>query len=121
MTGSASGKAFREGISLIELMDVFPTEKAAQEWFEAIYWPDGERRCRHCDGRPTRPVPSGKPMPYWCSACRFYFSVKTGTAMADSKIPLRKWALAIYLCLTSLKSVPSMKLHRDLKVTQKSA
>ena len=41
--------------------------------------------------------------------------------MADSKLPLQKWALAIYLCLTSLKSVSSMKLHRDLGITQKSA
>ncbi|MDE0404993.1 MAG: IS1595 family transposase [Nitrospira sp.] len=121
MTRHAPGKAFRAGISLLELMDVFPTEDAAREWFEAIYWPDGERRCGHCDGAQTRPVPSGKPMPYWCSTCRSYFSVKTGTAMADSKIPLRKWAIGIYLCLTSLKSVSSMKLHRDLKLTQKSA
>ena len=39
-----------------------------------------------------------------------YFSVKTGTPLASSNIPLRKWAIAIYLCLTSLKSVSSMKL-----------
>ena len=38
-----------------------------------------------------------------------------------SKIPLRKWAIAIYLCLTSLKSVSSMRLHRDLKISQKTA
>ena len=60
-------------------------------------------------------------MPYWCTDCRSYFSVKTGTPLASSNIPLRKWAIAIYLCLTSLKSVSSMKLHRDLKISQKSA
>ncbi|MCY3660605.1 MAG: hypothetical protein OXG36_16495 [Caldilineaceae bacterium] len=32
-----------------------------------------------------------------------------------------KWAIAIYLCLTSLKSVSSMKLHRDLDISQKAA
>ena len=116
----APGKAFRAGISLIELMEVFPTEDAAREWFEAIYWPDGTR-CGHCDGARVRAVPSGKPMPWWCTDCRKYFSVKTGTAMADSKLPLRKWALGIYLCLTSLKSVSSMKLHRDLGIGQKAA
>ena len=41
--------------------------------------------------------------------------------MQNSKISLRKWAIAIYLCLTSLKSVSSMKLHRDLGVTQATA
>jgi transposase-like protein len=38
-----------------------------------------------------------------------------------SKVPLRKWAIAIYLELTSLKSISSMKLHRDLAITQKTA
>ena len=60
-------------------------------------------------------------MPYWCSDCRSYFSVKTGTAMQASKVPLRKWAIAIYLCLTSLKSVSSMKLQRDIGVSQPTA
>ena len=41
--------------------------------------------------------------------------------MARTNIPMRKWAIAIYLCLTNLKSVSSMKLHRDLGITQKSA
>ena len=60
-------------------------------------------------------------MPYWCSECRSYFSVRTGTAIARSKVSMRKWAIAIYLELTSLKSISSMKLHRDLGVTQKTA
>ena len=41
--------------------------------------------------------------------------------MENSKVPLRKWAFAIYICLTSLKSVSSMKLHRDIKVSQPTA
>ena len=59
--------------------------------------------------------------PYWCSDCRSYFSVRTGTALERSKVPLRKWAFAVYIVTTSLKSVSSMKLHRDLGVTQKTA
>ena len=117
---SAPGKAFRAGITLPELMATFPTEEKAAEWFEDLYWPRG-RRCGHCGGDQTAPVPNARPMPYRCRECRKYFSVKTGTAMADSKVPLQKWAIAIYLCLTSLKSVSSMKLHRDLGVTQKTA
>ena len=64
---------------------------------------------------------SHKKMPYWCSDCRSYFSIKTGTSMENSKIPLRKWAIAIYLCLTSLKSISSMKLRRDIGVSQPTA
>ena len=38
--------------------------------------------------------------------------------MEGSNIPLSKWALTAYLMTTSLKGVSSMKLHRDLGVTQ---
>lgn len=117
---SAPGKHYRKGITLIELLALFPDEETATRWFEGIVWPDG-RVCRKCGSEATREVPNAKPMPYWCTDCRSYFSVRTGTAIARSNVPLQKWAIAIYLCLTSLKSVSSMKLHRDLGVTQKSA
>ena len=116
----APGRADRDGISLIELMEMFPDEAAATRWFEGTVW-GGQRCCGKCGSTNTRPVPNAKPMPYWCSDCRGYFSVRTGTAIARSNVPLRKWAIAIYLCLTSLKSVSSMKLHRDLDVSQKTA
>ena len=57
-------------------------------------WPDG-RHCPKCGSVRTRDA-SHKYMPYWCTDCRSYFSVKTGTAMQASKIPMRKWAIAIY-------------------------
>lgn len=116
----APGKAFREGVSLVELIELFPNEAAAAEWFEDIYWPNG-RTCGHCGSDNTHEVQGGKPMPYRCRACRRYFSIKTGTAMAGSNIKLHKWAIGIYLCLTSLKSVSSMKLKRDLNIGQKAA
>ena len=58
---------------------------------------------------------------YRCTDCRSYFSVKTGTALEWSRISLRKWVFAIYLEVTSHKGVSLMKLHRDIKVTQKTA
>ena len=60
-------------------------------------------------------------MPYRCRACRLQFSVRTGTVFERSKVPLKKWAYAIYLTVTSLKGVSSMKLHRDVRVCQKTA
>lgn len=116
----APGKAHRVGVTLLALLDLFPDEESATRWFESQVWPNG-RRCGHCGGKVTSEVPNVKPMPYWCSTCRSYFSVRTGTALERSKVPLRKWAIAIYLELTSLKSISSMKLHRDLGVTQKTA
>ena len=119
MARKAPGKAHRKGMTIVQLMDMFPTEEVATEWFESVVWPDG-RHCPKCGSLRTREA-SHKKMPYWCSDCRSYFSVKTGTAMQASKIPLRKWAIAVYLCLTSLKSVSSMKLQRDIGVSQPTA
>ena len=116
----APGKAHRKGITLLGLMRRFPTEDKAREWFEKIVW-NGERCCGHCGSLRTSVVKNAKPMPYRCKDCRKYFSVKTGTALACSNLPLQTWAFAIYLCLANLKSVSSMKLHRDLGVTQKTA
>ena len=109
----------REDFTLAQMMDMFPSEDTAREWFEDIIW--GEiRACMKCLSTRTQTA-SHKYMPYWCTDCRSYFSVKTGTPMANSKIPLRKWALAIYLCLNSNNSVSSIKLHRDIGVSQPAA
>ena len=58
--------------------------------------------------------------PYNCRDCQ-HFSAWIGTVLERSRVPLRKWLFALYLETTSLKGVSSMKLHRDLKVTQKTA
>ena len=114
------GKAHRDGISLLELSEMFPDEDAARSWFENILWPTGERFCPRCGSADTHEA-SHKKMPYRCRDCRSYFSVKTCTVMEGSPLPLRKWVYAIYLDVTSLKGVSSMKLHRDLGITQKAA
>ena len=104
----------------MELADKFPDEKFAIKWFESIYWPK-TRCCGHCGSLSTHETPHHKSMPYRCNDCRGYFSVRTGTAFQCSRLSLRKWAFAIYLYVTNLKSISSMKLHRDIKVTQKTA
>ena len=116
----APGKSNRNGISLLELGVLFPDEKSAARWFEETYWPN-RRCCGRCGSLNTREVKNRQPMPYWCKDCRKYFSVRTGTALESSRLPLRKWAFAVYIYVTCLKSVSSMKLSRDLKVTQKTA
>ena len=116
MAHKSPGKSDREGITMVQLCDMFPDEDSARKWFESCVWPDG-RHCPHCGSVNTHDA-GHNDMPYRCSDCRGYFSVKTGTVMRKSKLPLRKWAFAIYLHLTSLKGVSSMKLHRDLGITE---
>jgi transposase-like protein len=121
MTHKAPGRSDRTGLTVLQLFQMFPDEAASRKWLEEIRWPEGQRHCPHCGSLKTTAVKNENPMPYHCGGCRQYFSVKTGTVMQSSKVALQKWVIAMYLMSTSLKGVSSMKLHRDLGLTQKSA
>ena len=41
--------------------------------------------------------------------------------LANSNVGFQKWVVAVYLVCTNLKGISSMKLHRDLDVSQKTA
>ena len=60
-------------------------------------------------------------MPYRCRDCRQHFSVRTGTVLAESRLPLHKWLMAIYMMTTARKGIPSTQMARELGITQKSA
>ncbi len=118
----APGRHYRAGITMVELFRMFPDDAAAEKWFERQRWEQTGLYCPLCGScDKVKEAPKRKPMPYWCGDCRKRFSVRTGTLMARSHISLQKWAIGIFLHLTSLKGVSSMKLHRDLGITQKSA
>ncbi len=124
MSQKALGKHFRKGISLIEITRMFPNDHVAEAWFEKQRWGAVGKpsTCPICSkSGKISSVPSRKPLPYWCGSCRRNFSVKTNSVMHRSHIGYQKWAMAIYLWTTTLKGVSSMKLHRDLEITQKSA
>lgn len=120
MAHNAPGKHFRKGITLVELFQMFPDDETAEQWFIKSRWPDGIR-CTYCFDDNIKTGISHATMPFRCNCCKRQFSVKTNSVMHASKISYQKWAIAIYLVGTSLKGVSSMKLHRDLGITQKSA
>ena len=120
MAQNAPGKHFRTGLSLIEVMRMFPDDATAEQWFIEQRWPDGVH-CPHCGSLNVQSGAAHKTMSHRCRDCRKWFSVKTGTVMQSSKLGLQVWALATYLLNTGLKGQSSMKLHRDLNVTQKTA
>ena len=122
MRTKAPGKAFRKGISLKQIMKMFPDNETAERWFVEQRWPDGVC-CHYCGSVNVQTDCKHKTMPYRCreKACGKKFSVKTGTVMEGSKIGYQDWIIATFQIMTSLKGVSSMKLHRDLGITQKSA
>ena len=119
-TSKGPGRADRKGLSLIELARMFPDSATAEAWFVRSRWPTGVC-CPFCGSLNIHNRKNRKPQPYKCRDCRKDFSPKTGTLMQGSNLSYQKWAFGIYLMSTNLKGVSSMKLHRDLKITQKSA
>ena len=120
MANKGPGKAHRKGITMVELMQMFPDDETAANWFVERRWPDGVH-CAHCESDNVQEGAKHPTMHYRCRSCRKFFSVKTNTVMHSSKLGYQVWALAIYLLATGLKGASSMKLHRDLGVTQKTA
>ena len=120
MAKQAPGKHFRKGLTLVGLFEMFPNDEAAEAWFVENRWPEG-LRCVHCGSKNAARQGKHPSMPFHCRECRRFFSVKTGTVMESSKLGYQKWALAIYILTTGIKGTSSMKLHRDIGVTQKTA
>lgn len=118
---NAPGRAHREGISYIDFTEMVSDEATARVFFEERRWP-GDTACPRCGSLKVRDISETKQsMPWRCDDCKCYFSVRTNSVMEDSRIPLKKWAWAVYIFSTSLKGVSSMKLHRDLGIAQNSA
>ncbi len=122
MAKRGPGKSEREGISLTKLIKMFPNDEAARVWFEKQIWPSGPH-CPHCGSFNVQHPTKHRTMTHRCRDCdgRPDFSLKTGNLMEGSKLGYQTWAIAIFLLTTNLKGVSSMKLHRDLEITQKSA
>ena len=118
--GKAPGKYFRKGMTLAQLFRMLPDDEIAERWFVESRWPNGVR-CPRCDSENIQERKTRKPQPYRCRNCRKDFSVKTDSLMHNSPLGCHVWLVAIYLLTTSVKGVSSMKLHRNLGITQKSA
>ncbi len=119
---SSPGKSHRKGLSLLDLTDLFPDDAAAERWIIEQRWPDGPF-CPHHGSLNVQENIKHPTMTHRCRDCpkRPMFSLKTGTILEGTKLGYRVWALAIFLMTTNIKGVSSMKLHRDLKITQKTA
>ncbi|MDB4971567.1 MAG: transposase [Myxococcales bacterium] len=56
-----------------------------------------------------------------CRACKAQFTVKVGTIMEDSPIPVRFWCLAFYRAAASKKGISAMQMQRETGLSYKSS
>jgi transposase-like protein len=104
--------------NLTDFADYFCDDKVCAEHLAAIRFRNGEY-CPHCRHDKINKFSDGKR--YRCAKCKTDFTIRNGTVFGDSKLPLRKWFMAIYLLTTSGKGISSYQLAKQIKVTQKTA
>ena len=100
---------------------IFHDEAKALSHIEAPRW-TGEPICPHCGSIKVRRM-GGKIQAgmFLCNDCRDKFTVRTGTVMERSHIPLHKWLLATHLLAASKKGMSAKQMERMLGVTYKTA
>jgi transposase-like protein len=103
--------------SIFDLINAFPTEQSCIEHLENLRWNgyvvspfDPESKVYKCAGNK-----------YKCKSTGKYFNVKTATIFEDTKIPLKKWFMALYIFSSHKKGISSHQLAKDITVTQKTA
>ena len=112
--------ASTETLSTFAFFQKFPDEDAARNYFETNRW-GNEPNCGHCGSTNVVECKDHKPMSHRCLDCRKHFSVRTGTVLAESRLPLQKWLLAVFMMTSARKGIPSTQMARELGITQKSA
>lgn len=106
--------------TLMEAIQYFSTGDNAHDFIVQMRWPNGVC-CPRCQSADVRAIPSRK---MWeCKACtkQKQFSVRVGTILEDSLIPLPKWMAAFWLLANAKNGISSYEVARSLGVTQKSA
>ena len=103
--------------TMLELVKAFPDEQKCIDYLEQIRWAgtpispfDPQSKVYKCKGNY-----------YKCKNTRKRFNVKTQTMFDNTKLPLEKWFLAIWVVTSHKKGLASTNLAEQIGVTQKSA
>ena len=104
--------------TLIQLLDFFKDEETCISYLEQQRW-GGNPACPFCGV--INPYRTNRGFKCSDKQCHKKFTVKVGTIYENSKIPLRTWYAAVYLCTSSKKGISSLQASRQLGITQKTA
>ena len=99
----------RKGLSVPELLQLYGTEAQSEEALAKIRWPNGYR-CPRCDGSLDGLVYGRRLKRYQCRQCGYQATVRAGTIMEATKLPLTILFLAFNLIGQAKTSISSL-LH----------
>ncbi|WP_158605895.1 IS1595 family transposase [Taibaiella sp. KBW10] len=104
--------------SILEIADYFKDQETCKKHLEQLRW-GNNIVCPHCSHENAYRTTVG----YKCSSNKCYkkFSVVTKTIFEGTKIPLRKWFMAIFTFINNSAGISSVTLSKELKITQHSA
>lgn len=105
-------------MDLPKLIEKFNCEDRCHEYMEKLRWPGGVE-CPRCEC--TKISRLKKYRKYECADCEYQFTVRVGTVLQDSKLPLWKWFLATFLMVESKKGISANQLKRMIGVSYKTA
>ena len=103
--------------SLKSVIRHFNNEDICKQTLVEARW-GGDVVCPHCGQHHCTKRKDGR---YRCNHCKHNFSCTTGTIFQNTKLPLQKWFIAMYLISSHKKGVSSLQIMRDCEVTQKTA
>lgn len=106
--------------NIIEFTNYFNSEDTCRKYLEQQRWPDGII-CPFCESKRVYRFSDGKRFKCAEKTCNKKFTVIVGTIYENTKIPLQKFFLAMYLIGNHKKGISSCQLARDLGITQKTA
>lgn len=99
----------------------FTTQKRCIDHLIYSRWGSKDKiRCVHCDHDKVYTLKSVANH-YKCAKCKKQFSILKGSIFENTKIPLRKWFMAIYFLTSQKKGISSLQLARNINVMQKTA
>ena len=105
---------------LYRAIQQFSNKNYVRDWFAKIKWPRGCIKCPDCNGREVEPY-NHPSMPYRCTNCWKPISLKVGTIMQRSSIPLHKWTATVAYDLVNPTGITISSLRQKIKISRNSA
>jgi len=107
--------------SLQEAVVYFSNPDNCIDYLAISRWPDGKVLCPTCGSAKVKYRANRRTWTCSTHHAKREFSIKVGTVMEDSPIPLDKWLTAAWLITNCKNGISSYEIARDVEVTQKSA